>query len=237
MFKIKIILSISRWFVLFVYLGTGIAFASHYVDGIEADLSDEIGDQVAPKLGEDLSAEDRAYAYFLLAVYKHDPVAREKSEKAYAHLNTPASEAYLGTIDMLKARDLEGGFFQLFKKKRLVQEGIEKLDHAVGSHPDDPQVRIVRAIAYLRVPPYFGKFDEGLADMEKVIRWIEEGKLNVPEEERLFRDRSSLYYYAGQYYLKKGERKKAKEMFSKASASTFHTPFAVASRKRIGALS
>ena len=233
----KILRKAGLCFVLFFCLQTRIAFASHYVDQIEADLSDEVGDQIAPKLGENLTEEDRAYAYFLLAVYKHDPAAREKSEKAYAHLNTPASEAYLGTIDMLKARDLEGGFFQLFKKKRLVQEGIEKLDHAVGSHPDDPQVRIVRAIAYLRVPSYFGKFEEGLADMEKVIRWIEEGKLNVPEEELLFRDRSSLYYYAGQYYLKKGERKKAKEMFSKATGSTFHTPFAVASRKRIGALS
>ena len=233
----KILLKAGLCFVLFLCLQTRIASASHYVDQIEADLSDEVGDQIAPKLGENLTEEDRAYAYFLLAVYKHDPAARDKAEGAYAHLNTPASEAYLGTIEMLKARDLERGFFQLFKKKRLVQEGIEKLDHAVRTQPDNPQVRIVRAIAYLRVPSYFGKFEEGLADMEKVIRWIEEGKLNVPEEELLFRDRSSLYYYAGQYYLKKGERKKAKEMFSKATGSTFHTPFAVASRKRIGALS
>ncbi|NKE71218.1 hypothetical protein [Candidatus Manganitrophus noduliformans] len=233
----KIIFKTGLWILLSFCLQTGIALASHYVDQIEAALSDEVGDQVGPKLGRGLSEEDKAYAYFLLAVYKHDPAAREKAEEAYAHLNTPASEAYLGTIEMLKARDLEGGFFRIFKKKRLVQEGIEKLDHAVKAHPDDPQVRIVRAIAYLRVPSYFGKFEEGLADMEKVIRWIEEGKLNVPEEELLFRDRSSLYYYAGQYYLKKGERKKAKEMFSKATGSTFHTPFAVASRKRIGALS
>ncbi len=225
------------WIVLLACLQTRIAFASHYVDQIEADLSKEAGDQIASNLSADLSEEDRAYAYFLLAVYKHDPVARKKSEALYGRLNTPASEAYLGTIEMLKARDWEGGFFQLIKRRRLVQAGIEKLDHAVRTHPDDPQVRIVRAIAYLRVPSYFGKFEQGLADMEKVIRWIEEGKLNVPEEELLFRDRSSLYYYAGQYYLKKGERKKAKEMFSKATGSTFHTPFAVASRKRIGALS
>jgi tetratricopeptide (TPR) repeat protein len=229
---------VSLWFVLFACLGTRIAFASHSIDEIEAILSDEVGDQIAPKLGKDLSEEDRAYAYFLLAVYKHDPAARDKAAAVYAHLNTPASEAFLGTIEMLKARDWEGGFFQgLFKRKRLVQRGIERLDQAVKAHPDDPQVRIVRAIAYLRVPSVFGKFEEGLADMERVIRWIEEGKLKVPEEELLFRDRASLYYYAGQYYLKKGEKKKAKEMFSKATGSTFHTPFAAASRKRIGALS
>lgn len=234
----KIIWKAGFWFVLFACLQTGIAFASHYVDEIEAALSEEAGNQVESHLTENLSEEDQAYAYFLLAVYKHDSAARKKAEAIYEHLNTPGSEAFLGTLEMLEARDLEGGFFQkLFKRKRLVQEGIEKIDHAARVHPDDPQVCIVRAIAYLRVPSLFGKFEEGLADMEKVIHWMEEGKMKVPEEEPFFRDRASLYYYAGQYYLKAGERKKAKEMFSKASAATFHSPFAVASRKRIAALS
>lgn len=224
-------------FVLFLCLQTRIALASHYIDQIEADLSDEAGDQIRSNLSADLSEEDQAYANFLLAVYKHDPAARKKAESLYERLNTPASEAYLGTIEMLKARDWEGGFFQIFKKKRMVQEGIEKIDHAAKGHPDDPQVCIVRAIAYLRVPPFFGKFEEGLADMKKVVHWMEAGKINVPEEEPFFRDRSSLYYYAGQYYLKNGEKNKAKEMFLKASAATFHSPFAVASRKRIAALS
>lgn len=235
---LKIIWKVGLWFVLFADLGMGVAFASHYVDGIEAALSDEAGRQVESKLSEDLPEEDKAYANFLLAVYKHDAAARKKAETLYERLHTPASEAFLGTLEMLEARDWEGGFFQrLFKRKRLVQEGIEKLDHAAKDHPDDPQVCIVRAIAYLRVPPFFGKFEEGLADMEKVVHWMEEGKINVPEEEPFFRDRSSLYYYAGQYYLKNGEKNKAKQMFLKASAATFHGPFAIASRKRIAALS
>lgn len=228
---------IGLWVVLISCSQLEIVRASHYLDQIEAALSDDVGGQVASKLGEDLSEADRAYAYFLLAVYKHDPAAREKAEAIYERLDTPESQAFLGTIEMLKARDWDGGFFQrLFKRKRLVQQGIEKLDRAVKAHPDDPQVRIVRAIAYLRVPSLFGKFEVGLADMERVVQWMEEGKINVPEEEFLFRDRSSLYYYAGQYYLKKGEKEKAKQMFSKATGSTFHTPYAAASRKRIGAL-
>lgn len=234
---LRIIWKAALGFAFLTSFQTGVAVASHQVDEIEAALSDEIGKQVVSKLGEDLTEEDRAYAAFLSAVYKHDLAARKKAEAIYERLKTPASEAFLGAIEMLKARDWEGGFFQgLFKRKRLVQRGIEALDRAVKTHPDDPQVRIVRAIAYLRVPSFFGKFEEGLADMEKVIQWMEEGKIDVPEEERFFRDRSSLYYYAGQYYLKSEEKDKAKEMFSRASASTFHSPFAVASRKRIAAL-
>jgi hypothetical protein len=36
--------------------------------------------------------------------------------------------------------------------------------------------------------------------------------------------------------LRKGEKKKAKEMFSKTSDIAFNSPFAVAARKRIVAL-
>lgn len=234
---LRITWKVIFWFALIALFHAGIAIASHQDDEIEAALSKEVGEQVASKLGEDLSEEDRAYAYFLLAVYEHDPAARKKAEAIYERLNTPVSQAFLGSLSMLQARDWEEGFFQgLFKRKRLVQRGIEDLDRAVKAHPNDPRVRIVRAIAYLRVPSFFGKFEEGLADMEKVIQWMEEGKIDVPEEELFFRDRSSLYYYAGRYYLKNGEEKKAKEMFTKASASTFHSPFAVSSRKRIAAL-
>lgn len=232
-------LNVGFWLILLVsLLQAGTASASHQVDEIEAALSDVVGNQVASRFSEELPEKDKAYAYFLLAVYKHDPAARQKAESIYKHLNTPECQAFLGSIEMLQARDWQGGFFQgIFKRKGLVQEGIEMIDGAAKADPNNPEVRIVRAIDYLRLPPLFGKFDEGLADMERVIRWMEEGKINVPTEERFFRDRSSLYYYAGQYYLKKNEPEKAKEMFSKASASAFQSPFAVASRKRIAALS
>ncbi|TAK08959.1 MAG: hypothetical protein EPO39_03415 [Candidatus Manganitrophaceae bacterium] len=233
----KTIFCLSFWLIFFTSY-TATASASHQVDAIEAALSDTVGDQVASRLSEDLSEEDRAYAYFLLAVYKHDPAARQRAETIYKQLNTPDSEAFLGSLEMLQARDWQGGFFQgIFKRKGWVEEGIEKVDGAAKAHPDNPQVHIVRAIDYLRLPPLFGKFDEGLADMEQVIRWMEEGKIQVPSEERFFRDRSSLYYYAGQYYVKMNRNAKAKEMFSKASAAAFQSPFAVASRKRIAALS
>lgn|GEM_PF-5378053 len=235
----NIVSSAGFWFVFFIIVlfPAETVFASHQVDPIEAALSDDAGKEVASRLNPDLPETDKAYADFLLAVYRHDAHARHEAEALYDRMNTPESHAFLGSLSMLEARDWEGGFFSVLKRKRLVDEGIEQLDRAVNAHPENPQVRIVRGIAYLRVPPYFGKFDEGFADMKKVIEWMEEGKIDVPKEERFFRDRSSLYYYAGQYYLKAGDPNNAKKMFSKSSDADFHSPFAVASRKRIAALS
>ncbi|MBI3804621.1 MAG: hypothetical protein HY282_12760 [Nitrospirae bacterium] len=225
------------WFFLLTLFQGGTALANHQVDQIEAGLSDAVGELAKAKLQDALSDRDQAYAYFLVAVYNHDPTARQKAEALYTRLDTPEGEAFLGSLMMLKARDWEGGVLQVFKRKRLVQQGIEQLDQMARAHPEDPQVHIIRAISYLGLPAFFGRFNDGLADMEQVIRWMDGGKIKVPQEELLFRDRSSLYYYAGRYYLKQGEREKAKEMFSKANASNFHTPFAAAARKRIAALS
>jgi tetratricopeptide (TPR) repeat protein len=227
---------VGGWVLLFLGLSIGTAFANHQVDEIEAALSDAVGAAIESKQSKNLSEEDQAYADFLLAVYRHDSDARGKAEVLYERLNTPESKAFLGSIEMLKARDYQGGVFQLFKRKKLVQTGIGELDTAAEAHPENPKVRIVRAISYLGLPAFFGKFEEGLADIEKVLRWIKEEKVSVPAEETFFRDRASLYYYAGRYYLRKGEKKKAKEMFSKTSDIAFNSPFAVAARKRIVAL-
>lgn len=228
---------VSGWLLLLTAVWTGPAFANHQVDEIEAILSDAVGAAVESKQSKSLSEEDQAYADFLLAVYRHDSDARGKAETRYERLNTPECDAFLGSIEMLKARDYQGGIFQLLKRKRWVQKGIEKLDAATAAHPDDSKVRIVRAISYLGLPAFFGKFEEGLADIETILRWIDGGKVSVPKEETFFRDRASLYYYAGRYYLRKGEKKKAREMFSKVSDAAFHSPFAAAARKRIAALS
>lgn len=225
------------WLILFACWGSGIVYANHQVDEIEAELSEAVGAAVESRVSETLPQEDQAYANFLIAVYKHSSAAREKAQEAFGRLNTPDSPAFLGSLEMVKARDFSGGFFQLLKRKKMAQRGIAELDRAAEAHPDDIKVRIVRAIGFLGLPSLFGKFEEGLADMERVIQWLEEGKIEVPEEEPFFRDRTSLYYYAGRYYLKKNDKKKAKEMFSKASGSTFHSPFAVASRRRLAALS
>jgi tetratricopeptide (TPR) repeat protein len=225
---LAILFSISVW--------TGNAYANHQVDEIEAALSAAVGAAVESRLSDALSEENQAYAYFLLAVYRHDSGAREKSEALYERLHTAESGAFLGSIEMLKARDGSGGFFKLLKKKKMVERGIEKLDADVEAYPDDPKVRIVRAITYLGLPAFFGKFEAGFSDIELILREMEAGTISVPREEPFFRDRISLYYYAGRYFLRKDETKKAREMFSRAAESAPDNPFAAAAKKRLAAL-
>ncbi|MHB8483471.1 MAG: hypothetical protein ACYDBV_12185 [Nitrospiria bacterium] len=214
---------------------------SHEIDDIEKSLSKEIVHDIEPKLSHQLSQADEGYAYFLLAVYKHDPLAREKAQKIYKNLNTPESQAFLGSIEMLKARDLKSegifeSFMDIFKKRRYVQTGIEKLDRVAADNPASLDVRLVRAITYLELPSFFRKFEVGLEDMKNIVNWIQEGKVTVPDREILFRDKSSIYYYAGRYFLKMKKTDKAKEMFLKSSQSSDQSPFAIASSKRISRL-
>lgn len=232
---LKTILCGAIWLAL-LFSWSGGALANHQVDEIEAALSDEVGAAVEAYLAHPLSPEDEAYANFLIAVYTHDNGAREKAKAMYEKLKSSGAEASLGIIEIVKARDSEGGFFLLFKKKKWVQNGIDKLDLGVQAHPDDPEARILRAIAYLGLPARFGKLDVGFADIQKILAWVEAGKIDPPEKEPLFRDRATLYYYAGRYYLKKGEKEKAKKMFSEVSGAGADSPFSAAAHKRLAGL-
>ncbi len=217
-------------------IGSGEAFAS---DEIEEALSSEIGHVTKVKFREDFPQKDHAYLYFLIAVYQHDIRAREKAEEIYRRLNTPGSRAFLGSIEILKARDVAAGeifkgMIHLFTRFGSVQRGTEQLDREVREHPDDLDVRIVRAITYLELPSVFGKFRDGFQDMKTILQWLKEGKAKVPDEEELFRDRTSIYYYAGRYFLKMGQADQAKEMFRKSSESSRRSPFAIAAKRRLG---
>jgi tetratricopeptide (TPR) repeat protein len=220
------------------FISSTVAHGSHEIDDIERSLSKEIVNDVEIKLSHPLSQADKGYAYFLLAVYKHDPLARDNAEKIYKKLASPESHAFLGSIEMLKARDLKsGGFFgslmDIFKKQRYVQDGIEKIERTATDNPTNIDIKIVRAITYLELPSLFRKFNVGLEDIKTIVNWIQEGKVSVPNRETFFRDKSSIYYYAGRYFLKINQTSQAKEMFLKSSESSDQSPFAMASRKRL----
>ncbi len=207
-------------------------------DEIEDTLSHDIGSFAESKLKDHLSRENTAYLYFLVAVYKHDSFAGEKAEKIYMELNTPEALAFLGSIEILKARDLGNvgvfrGLVNIFKRWRYVKSGTEKLDRAVGENPDNLDIRIVRSITYLELPASFGKFGDGLRDMKVILEWLKEGTVKVQDEEEFFRDKSSLYYYAGKYFLGNGQPNNAKEMFLKSAESSAHSPFSLAAKRRL----
>ena len=68
--------------------------------------------------------------------------------------------------------------------------------------------------------------------MTLLLWWIETGRITVPAEEPLFRDQTSLYYFAGRYFLKTGREDKAREMFIRSDRASPRSPFAEAARQR-----
>lgn len=211
-------------------------------DAIEEALALELGhmiDVLAQR--EDLPPRDQAYLYFLQAVYGHAPSARERAEERYRQLALPESQAFQGSLDILQARDLRrrgtwSGLLYVLTERRFVVQGIEELDTAVTTYPDNVDIRIVRAITYLQLPSIFGKFQVGLQDMKLVLEWTQKGTVSVPKEDRLFRDQASLYYYAGRYFLKTGQTDAAQAMFVHSIQSSARSPFAHAADRRVLAI-
>jgi tetratricopeptide (TPR) repeat protein len=207
-------------------------------DDAEKRLAEDVASLAGAELKTDLSQRDRAYVYFLLAVYRRDARSREKAREIYRALGTPEGRAFLGSIEILEARDAEsvgflGGLISPFKRFKEVWRGIDHLDAAVREHADNLDVRVVRMITYLELPSFFGKYRDGFDDMMTILRWIKEEKVQIPEEEALLRDQSSVYYYAGRYFLKSGQRDKAREMFLKSTKASPRSPFALAAGKTL----
>jgi tetratricopeptide (TPR) repeat protein len=229
------VMTVFVWFVLILPVSRNAAASE---GDVERTLSEEVARLAEAESGRDLSMKERGYVHFLLAVYRHDARSREKAEEIYRTLGTPESRAFLGSIDLLKARDATGaGFFggllAPFKRLRDARRGVEKLDSAVRENPSNLDIRVVRMITYLELPSFFGKFRDGFDDMKTILRWMEEGTVRIPDEEPLLRDRSSVFYYAGRYFLKSGQRDKAREMFLKSTKTSPHSPFGRAAGKMV----
>jgi hypothetical protein len=219
--------TVMLWCMLALFVSE---YAAASQSDVEKTLAEEVSTLAEAELGTDLSQRDKAYVYFLLAVYRRDARSREKAQDVYRTLGTPASRAFLGSIEMLKARDAEsvgflGGLISPFKRFKEVWKGIDQLDAAVREHSDNLDVRVVRMITYLELPAFFGKFRDGFEDMMTILRWIKEEKVRIPEEEKLLRDQSSVYYYAGRYFLKSGQSERAREMFLKSTKASSRSPF------------
>jgi tetratricopeptide (TPR) repeat protein len=208
-------------------------------DAIEESLAHDIGQRIEASPHPDhVSQSDLAYRYFLQAAYGTDATAAARAAGLYRQLDLPASQAFLGSLDILEARTLSqrgalGALVHFFAERRLVLQGIDKLDAAVSAHPDNVDVRVVRAITYLQLPSFFGKFDAGMQDIQLILQWIQHQTAVVPNDDPLFRDQASLYYYAGRYFQKAGEHDKARQMFLHSSQASPNSPFARAAVQRV----
>ena len=75
------------------------------------------------------------------------------------------ARVYLGSACALRAKESFWGPTKL----KYLNRGNELMDAAVKNAPDNPRIRMVRAIGYYKMPKRFGKRPTAVADFEKLL--------------------------------------------------------------------
>ncbi|MDA0767443.1 MAG: hypothetical protein O3A92_11555 [Verrucomicrobia bacterium] len=106
------------------------------------------------------------------------------------------ARAYLGSACALRAK---AGFWGPTKLKYL-NRGKAYLEASVAGAPNDPRVRMVRAIGYYKVPERFGTRPTSVKDFEFLIPIAREGKGGLKMNER-----QVILYYASLVFAEEGK--------------------------------
>lgn len=119
------------------------------------------------------------------------------------------ARVYLGSAYTLRSRDL--GFGP--KKLAALKRGLALMDEAVAAAPDDPKVRLARALTNSALPALFGRGAESRKDFailaekaDALSAKFEEGDLQI------------VYYRAGLAAEDARDHTKAVALWKKASA-------------------
>ena len=124
------------------------------------------------------------------------PKAVEKFEDVLAdYPDTPLVLAYLGSSFTLKARDAP-----LLRKRGWVNQGFEALDGAVEKAPDDPVVRLIRAINSYHLPRILDRRDIAEEDFSILLAKISGEDHGVSDDVQ-----RAIYFHAGAFALHKRE--------------------------------
>ncbi|GAA5497067.1 hypothetical protein Rhal01_03255 [Rubritalea halochordaticola] len=111
------------------------------------------------------------------------------------------ARAYLGSAYALKAKH---AVFPLTKLNSL-KKGKELMEAAVTGSPDNPRVRMVRAIAYYRVPKRFDTRPTSISDFEKLLG--ETAKKNSVLQKN---EKQAILYYAWKAFTEENHKDAAK---------------------------
>ena len=118
-----------------------------------------------------------------------DKIAQQITKFEWLLKRSPSNDlarAYLGSAYALKAKH---SFFPLTKLNSL-KKGKSLLEAAVKGSPTNPRVRMVRAIAYYRVPKRFDTRPTSISDFELLLTEAKkETSILMPNEKQ-----ASLYY-------------------------------------------
>ena len=130
-------------------------------------------------------------------------------------------QAYLGSVYTLDSRDAWPGP----GKWNYLQNGGKTLDAAVAAAPDNPAVRLVRAMDYFEIPAIFGKRQTARDDFQLLLKQID-GTVKSPYVLNL-ETRQAIYYYAGLSFQQLSQSEQAKATWEKGLKLDAKTAFGV----------
>jgi len=119
--------------------------------------------------------------------------------------NDHLAEVYLGSANALRAK---ASFWGPSKLKYL-KRGQKLMDAAIKAAPNDPRVRMVRAIGYYKVPKRFNCRETSIKDFETLLPIVAKKPSSL-----LINERQAILYYAHLAYSEEGhgDADKAKKL-------------------------
>lgn len=136
--------------------------------------------------------------YFYLAV--EDKSMIEKGQEFFSNLKSVypgESAAYLAGFEALKAKNA----LWPIDKWNLAQSALSKMDKAVEEHPQNIEVRFIRASTCYYLPFFFNRKDQVIQDFRVLVKLIPGGASAYPEH--LIRNISRFILDSG--YLSESE--------------------------------
>ena len=109
-----------------------------------------------------------------------DKTALAKSDGIFKELHLRAPDdalisVYFGSLRLVEAERT----WALWKKNSLSKQGIEWMDRAVKSAPDDLEIRFVRAATERHLPGFFGRKEQSAKEFETIVQHAREAVADI----------------------------------------------------------
>jgi len=121
--------------------------------------------------------------------------------------NNQLARVYLGSAYTLRSRDL--GFGP--KKLEALKRGLATMDEAVAAAPDEPKVRLARALTTSSLPAFFGRRSSSRKDFELLAETAQRAPAKFEAG-----DLQIVYYNAGLAAKAAGDRARAVALWREA---------------------
>jgi len=162
-------------------------------------ISECVVAHAGPKLAEANPDHELYYRWHNLCLKgdsKEIDVQIERYEaRLKANNNDQLARVYLGSACALRAKSS----FWLTTKLKYLKRGQSLMDEAVTKAPQQPRVRMIRAIGSYKVPKRFGRRKIAVSDFKKLLPMAVDKAANLQKNER-----QVILYYAWLTFKEEG---------------------------------